>query len=572
MNKIQSGRRRRGGNAACSAAKNLEGDLKLLIAETSQYLEQVQGYLSDPSESAGKYLRNKVAYIASLALELRSQNVDLAMEAGPVDDQHNQRFIQGLGTIIACLHRISDMGMNVARQFRHLSRPDFLEGYDLEEFFGEIHTGLNLIRPALEQRKLKLSIRICEAEERLDALYADRFQRLIREMDQGLGQPGDRVTTLMIVHYLERIGDLILEIGEELLYIFFGENLKYSQYLALEAGWKASGRSGQPGVAAGGFHSIWSGRSGCRLGVIQIEEGGGAANEPFFFKHGPAAKLEKERENLEIWSKLWPGLSPALRAFVPAEDDEGTAALVLEFIRGRTLRDIFMSSAGDDAARELPGVLNLIGGLWKETRLNTETRAGFVRQAEKRLGPVRSLYPDLLNFKGSVGRFQIRSFSSLLEEARGYERDLPAPFAVRIHGDLNLSNIMRDEVNGTFRFVDLHRSRLSDYAQDLSVLILSILRLPLTGAAARDRLSRSANLVLTFARDFAAQTHDSTLEARLTFGLARSYLTSARFESRRTVAARFLGYSRHLWEKLVEYGATDRPWPEFRLDPRALYV
>lgn len=566
-------RRRLRGSSVEAAVKSLQGDLKLLLAEVDQYLEQVQNYLSDPSESAGEDLRHKVAYISSLAVAVRSQNYELEIRPSRDEDQRGPRFLRGLRSIISRLHRLSELGLNVVRQFGHLSQPDFLEAYDLEEFFDQIHLGLHLIRPALEQRKLKLAIRICEFEERLDALYADRFQRLIREMDQGLGQPGDRVTTLMMIHYLERIGDFMLEIGEELLFIFLGENLKYSQYLALEAGWKASGRTGQPGAAAGGFQSIWSGRSGCRLGVVRIEGIGEAEGEPVFFKHGPVAKLEKERDNLDLWAGLWPGLPPAVRAFVPAEEGEGSAALVLEYIRGRTLRDMFIDQGGgEEAVRELLRALTLMGGLWKETRRDEETRASFVRQAEKRLGPLRSLYPDLLKFKGLVGGVRIKSIDSLLAEAGRYERDLPAPFAVRIHGDFNLSNIICDESSGAFRFIDLHRSRLSDYSQDLSVMILSILRLPLTGAEIRSRLSQAANVVWTFARDFAASTHDPSLEARLTFGLARSYLTSARFEPRRAVAARFLGYSRHLWDKLAEYGATGRPWSEFRLDHRALYV
>lgn len=572
MIKVESRGRHRD-DSIDAAVKNLQCDLKLLLAEVDQYLEKVWNYLSDPSESAGEDLRHKVAYISSLAVAVRSQNYELESRPRRDGDQRAPRFLRGLRSIISRLHRISELALNVVRQFGHLSQPDFMEAYELEEFFDEIHRGLHLIRPALEQRKLKLAIRICEVEERLDALYADRFQRLIQEMDQGLGRPGDRVTTLMVVHYLERIGDFMLEIGEELLFILLGENLKYSQYLALEAGWKASGRGGQPGVAAGGFHSIWSGRSGCRLGVVRIEGIGQAQGEAVFFKHGPVAKLEKERDNLEIWSGLWPGLPPAVRAFVPAGEGQGSAALVLEYIRGRTLRDMFMGQTeAEEVRRELLRALTLMSGLWKETRREEETRAGFARQAEKRLGPVRSLYPDLLNFKGLVGGIRIKSIDSLLDEAGAYERDLPAPFAVRIHGDFNLSNIMRDEASGDFRFIDLYRSRLSDYAQDLSVMILSILRLPLFGVEACDRLSRAANLVWLFARDFAASAQDPTLEARLTFGLARSYLTSARFEPRRAVAARFLGYSRHLWEKLVEYGATGRPWSEFRLDQRALYV
>ena len=551
--------------ASTGTIKNRQGDLKLLLAEVGQYLDQVRAYLASPSFKAREELRHKMAYITTLALVVRNYNFDL--ERDGTLDERRRRLYHGLASITGRLHRIAELALNVVRQFGHLSRVGFLDDYGLDDFFEEIEQGLSMIRPALESQKLKMVVRLCQVEERLDAHYADRFRRLIREMDEGQGHPGDRVTTLMIVHYLERIGDLILEIGEEMIHIILGENLKFSQYLALEEGLKAAGQRGSAGSAPAAFQSIWSGRSGCRIGVIGGEVGGA----PVVFKHGPVSKLNKERERLENWAQLWPGLPPAVLAFLPAEG-EGEASLVLEYIKGSTLRDRFMDPRDSGALDELTGALNLMAGLWRETRVEEECRAEFVRQTEKRLGPVRALYPDLVGFRGSIGELQIPSLAELLSQARALERPLAAPFTVRIHGDFNLSNIMRDERSGTFRFIDLHRSAMSDYAQDLSVMILSILRLPLTGAPARDRLSTAANLVWTFALDFAASMGDPTLAARLTFGLARSFLTSARFEPRRRAAARFLGYSRFLWTCLLKYGHSGRPWSEFKLDKRALFV
>ena len=584
------------GGPVRAASKSSRGDLKLLLAEVVQYVDQVRTHLAGPSLKTREELRHKLAYIATLTLTVRNQVYDL--EAETRTDEHGRRYFHGVASIASRLHRIAELALNVVRQFGHLSRQDFMDDYGLDEFFEEIGLGLSLIRPALEQRKVKLVVRLCQVEGHLDALYADRFQRLIRELDQGCGQPGDRVTALMVVHYLERIGDLLLEIGELMIHIFFGENLNFAQYQALGAGLKAAGREAKVwertnsnpaepyeyhhrpdgawplwGEDAAAFQSIWGGRSGCRIGIVGLddEEVGRVDGQPVIFKHGPAAKLEKERENLEIWAELWPGLPPAVKTFVPGQN-EGEAALVMEYISGHTLRDVFMDPGRSDALAELTGALNLMAGIWRETRREEPVRAGFIRQAEKRLGPIRALYPDLLDFQGSVGRLRLKSVEELLAEARVRERDLAAPFSVRVHGDFNLSNVMRDEADGRIRFIDLYRSRQSDYVQDLSVMILSILRLPLTGREDRDRLSKAAVLVKKFALDFASASGDPTCEARLAFGLARSYLTSARFEPRRSAAARFIGYTRHLLGQLIDFGRSGRPWAEFKLDKSALYI
>ena len=553
---------------AAAAVKGSRGDLKLLLAEVGQYVDQVRAFMAEPSLKNREELRHKLAYIATLTLMVRNQVYDL--EAETRTDDRGRRYFHGLASIAGRLHRIAELGLNVARQFGHLSRPEFMAGYGLDEFFEEIELGLSLIRPALEQHKVKLVVRLCQIEGRLDELYADRFKRLIRELDEGCGQPGDRVTALMVVHYLERIGDLLLEIGELMIHIFFGENLKFAQYQALEAGLRAAGGD-QENAAA--FQSIWGGRSGCRIGIVGLDQDeiGRLDGQPVIFKHGPTAKLEKETENLEIWARMRPGLVPAVKNFAPGRP-EGEAALVMEYISGATLRDVFMEPGRRGAASELTGALNLIADIWRETRVEEPVGAGFIRQAEKRLGPVRALYPDLADFRGSLGGLRLRSLEELLAEARGLERGLTAPFSVRIHGDFNLGNVMRDEADGRTRFIDLHRSRQADYVQDLSVMIMSILRLPLTGREERERLSAAAVLVKDFALKFAAAAGDPTCEARLAFGLARSYLTSARFEPRRSAAARFIGYSRHLLAGLIDFGRLGRPWAEFKLDRRVLYL
>jgi phosphate uptake regulator/aminoglycoside phosphotransferase len=530
------------------------------LAEVSQYLDQVRVRLAAPIPGGGEDLSHKAAYIISLSLLIRNRNFDLGSQVGLAEPA--RRFFHGLASISLLLHRLTTLALNVSRQARHLSRPDFPADYALDEFFDEIDLGLALIRPALEQLREKQVLRLCQVEERLDAHYADRFKRLSAELGAGPGRPGDLVPVLMIIHYLERIGDLILEIGEELIHVISGERLNFPQYQALTAGLKAAGLS--PGLA-GAFNSIWSGRSGCRLGVVGAGEPGSVV-----FKYGPVGKLERERDNIEFWSALRPGLPPVIKAFVPARNSK-EAALILEYISGASLKDHFLAPGGGEAEIYLQEALELMAGLWRATREDSPARAAFAHQAEKRLGPVRALYPELLNFRGALGSIEIKPLGALLAEAAGLERNLAAPFTVRIHGDFNLSNIMREE-GGAFRFIDLYRSRASDYAQDLSVLILSLLRLPRVETAARERLARSARLVWDFAKIFAAENQDPTLEARLSFGLARSYLTSARFEARRPTAARYLGYGRHLLESLTAYGRAGRPWAEYPLDQRVLYL
>ncbi|MGL4209273.1 MAG: aminoglycoside phosphotransferase family protein, partial [Candidatus Adiutrix sp.] len=292
--------------------------------------------------------------------------------------------------------------------------------------------------------------------------------------------------------------------------------------------------------------------------------------KPALFKYGPAAKMKKEHDNLAIWAQLCPELVPEIQAFVPSENLT-EASVVLEYIPGPTLRDLFINGVNEKAIGQLSLALKLIGQFWLKTRTEEKAWAGFARQAEKRLGSLKTLHPQIINFSGKINNLTIPSISQLLAVAKDFEETLSAPFSVRIHGDFNLSNIICKEGEG-INFIDLYRSRPSDYAQDLSVMTLSILRLPWGTPTKRDHLFSAAELVWDFALKFAHENKDDTIMARLAFGLARSFLTSARFDSQSGSAALFINYSRYLWGKIIAHGQSERPWSQFTLDKQILHL
>ncbi|MDR2455196.1 MAG: phosphotransferase [Deltaproteobacteria bacterium] len=495
--------------------------------------------------------------------------MDLALKKPP--GHRESLHLQALSSISSRLERISDLLLNLDRQAGYLSRLSVLESYDLGEFFGEILYGLERIYPALVNRDVTLAVKLGQAEERLDAYYAARFARLINEFGPGRS-PGDLVTVLMIVHYLERIGDMLLEIGEKIIYVIMGERIKLEQYKALGQGLRAAGAPDQE-PATLDFHSIWGGRSGCRIGVVGPpgDPQGAESGQTVLFKHGPASKLTRERENLDIWASLRPGLTPKVKAFIPAQ--AGTeAALMMEFIPSRTLQALFLESSSIDALAGLKKALEAVIGVWRDTTKASPIPSDFCRQVEERLPESATVHPRLFRRHGSIGSFPLKTVTELLSEAKALEATLFAPFSARIHGDFNLSNLLYDSISGKMAFVDLYRSREADYVQDVSVMLISIIRLPVAGYQAREGLSRAARLAESIFRRFALEMGDETFDARLAFGLARSFVTSTRFVLDDKLAGLFLARTRYLWHKLFEHGRKNLPWTSFKFSLSILDV
>ena len=538
---------------------SVSGDFRLLTTEVLQAALEVQDLLSrrDPAKSRALY--HRVSYITTQVASLQKVSMDLALRK-PAGHRESL-YLQALSSVASRLERISDLILNLDRQAGYLSRLSVLESYNLGEFFSEIIFGLEKIYPALVNRDISLAVKLGQAEERLDACYAARFARLISEF--GLGRsPGDLVTVLMIVHYLERVGDMLLEIGEKIIHVIMGERIKLEQYKALGQGLRATGAS-KMDPASLDFHSIWGGRSGCRIGVVGRSQEGADSGQMVLFKHGPASKLTRERENLEIWQDLRPGLTPKVKAFIPAE--AGTeAALMLEFIPNRTLQALFLENSSNDAISGLKKAMDAMMGVWRQTKRDGPIASDFCRQAEDRLPESATVHPRLFGRYGSVGSCRFRAVPDLLAEAKAMEVGLSAPFSARIHGDFNLSNLLYDPAAGKLSFVDLYRSREADYVQDVSVMLISIIRLPVTAHQARTNLGRAAKVAAAICRRFANEAGDDTFEARLAFGLARSFVTSTRFVLEESLASLFLARSRYLWVRLLDHGRKSLPWTDFK--------
>jgi hypothetical protein len=71
-----------------------------------------------------------------------------------------------------------------------------------------------------------------------------------------------------------------------------------------------------------------------------------------------------------------------------------------------------------------------------------------------------------------------------------------------------------------------------------------------------------------FSKQFAEEFDDATFEARLAFGLARSFFSSTRFELNRKFARKMHLLSVYLFQKLRAHQG--QPWEDFELPGETL--
>jgi phosphate uptake regulator/aminoglycoside phosphotransferase (APT) family kinase protein len=523
-------------------AASVTENLRFLILEVRRQVDRTREYLARPSRELLESALARDDYIDNLKGIIQRKCFTLAADASR-EDPMSVEFLKAIDVVAMNLERIADFCESILGQVDHVERPEVLARYDFTPLFDAVLAGVSRVEEAVLQRSVQLALEICRVEPQLDRLHAGLFQRVLQELKQGQ-EAQAHLTILFISHYLERMGDSLLNVGEAVLSASVGERVKVDQFLALEDSLEAvrADRS----IEDVELENLAETRSGCR--VTRVSDRDDEEQRPVIFKEGRPGKLGEEKRNLERWAELMPGLVPQVNFFFERGE---TSAILYEYLPGATFEKLLLQpdSAGLDLAlRELRATLQAV---WTKTRRDEAASAGFLRQLADRLGDVYAVHPAFRERGAHIGSVDILPFEELLARARSIESRLLPPFSVLVHGDLNVDNIILDPRERAIRFIDLHRSTMMDYVQDVSVFLVSNYRTQVFRAPIRDRIQRVILEFYEFARSFAVEHGDRTFGARLALGLARSFASSTRFILDEEFARSMFLRARYLLEQLL---------------------
>jgi phosphate uptake regulator len=501
----------------------IEKNFQFLLAEVERQIERALAVIENHDEKGIVKIETRDDYIDNLKSVI--ENACFATLHGETRPSAVEvARIRALNIIGSNLERIGDHAVNVVRQTRYYDQPDCIKRYNYKPFFDEVRRALEWTPKAVLDRDLATALKICRCELHLDRLYKQEFDRIRDELRLGVST-GDLLTTLFIFRYLERMGDALLNVGEAAIFSITGDKFKIRQFTALSDILAASGHENP--LTDMDFESIWGTRSGCRIGRVLDRTEGGDAHKEVIFKDGDTGKLRQEAANIARWEALWPGLPPRIEAF---REGIKSSSMLVELLPGQTIQDIALTGDVDLLGRALSAQCRVAGSLWEKTRRDQPVPAGYMRQLRARLGEVLTVHP-LFRFKQrAIGSVVLPSLDALIEAAEAVEATLLAPFSVFIHGDYNSNNILYDPEHDRIHYIDLHRSADADLVQDVSVFMISNFRLPVFDKARRRVLHAVIMEFFHFASAVAARNGDSTFEIRLALGLARSLITSTRFE------------------------------------------
>jgi phosphate uptake regulator len=527
--------------------ETVDENLRFLIVEVLKQVERTRAYFNKPTQRLFDSLLARDDYIDNLKSLIQRKVLRYAVDA---DSGHNKAHVHLLNSVDVAtinLERIADFCVNVVDQLGYIQNPKVLEKVDFTPFFEQVTGGLSLIEHALFDRDIQEATAICRAEGQLDTLYADVFRQMLEELNDGKDAQS-LVTIIFIAHYFERMGDSLLNIGEAVISACLGEPTKIGQFLALEDSLERADLPKSPDDVR--LKAYLGTRSGHRIARVSAGQDGDGSRM-VIFKEGRAEKLREEVESIQRWEEISEGLAPKIYSFHERGD---AGAILFEYLPGKTFEAILVEGDNREVDLVTTRITETIGDVWERSKKRKKVRAKFLAQLEQRLDDVFTIHPEYRDEGMRIGDVDVLSLEQLIETTRRFDELLQAPFSVFVHGDFNVDNIIFDPMQNRVRFIDLHRSRQTDYVQDVATFLVSNFRLQVFKAPVRRRIARAVGRFYEFSRRFAEKNDDPTFSARLGLGLARSFLTSTRFVLDPKLSRSMMLKSRYLLERLA---ATD---------------
>lgn len=264
----------------------------------------------------------------------------------------------------------------------------------------------------------------------------------------------------------------------------------------------------------------------------------------------------EERDNIERWEGLMPGLAPRIYSF---HEGGGESAILFEYLPGATFESILLQKSHGEALRALGAIERKLREVWARTQTRERPCPRFLQQLSSRFEDVLAVHPEFRHGDVWIGDKEVASFASLIDRLWAHDQALIAPFSVFIHGDFNVDNVIYDGALDSVRFIDLHRSQMMDYVQDISVFLVSQFRLKCLEQALRRRIGELILRFHDFARSYALAVGDVSFDERLALGVARSLATSTRFVLDRELARGMFLRARYVLERFAERRHGGRP-------------
>ena len=130
------------------------------------------------------------------------------------------------------LERMGDLAVNIAERTLELcEEPPLKPLIDIPRMAEHAQLMLRKSLDAFIQEDVKLALEVCDSDDLLDQLNEQIFRELITYMIEDPKSISRATRLILVARYLERFGDLATNIGEVVVFMVEGRNIRHAKKL-----------------------------------------------------------------------------------------------------------------------------------------------------------------------------------------------------------------------------------------------------------------------------------------------------------------------------------------------------
>jgi phosphate uptake regulator/aminoglycoside phosphotransferase (APT) family kinase protein len=541
--------------------QSIRHNLLFLIAEVSLQLSGLQNHLANCTATTGKTVTDRSGYILNLTWQIHNDSHDYI--AKHKENKLDTLVFRAINAIASSLEHIAELCTDCVNSITALNDKTCLQIDKYQLLLESVMSACALIDKAMSASDTRLALKIARVEQQVkqtcDQLIA-HYTIALKNKDK----IEDLIAALFVARSVEHIGDALLNISEALISGNLGQAVNIDRYYSLSSSVKKFKQVKKQ--QTWGVKTIAQTRSGSH--VSGITRPNNSNNIVAIFKDGKKRKLKEERESVDMWHQIYPGIAPKILLY---NSHGESAALLIEHLEGMTFESLLLTETFALQQLALQQLCVTLKSVWQTTRRKKIAPAHFMQQLKQRMAEVYATHPEFKQQTSHLGNMTIPTFEQLIKQAEYCEKTLKPKFSVYIHGDFNSDNIIYDPATEKINFIDLHRSCYLDYVQDVSVFMVSNYRLQVLDQPLRKQVLALTLQFYQFVAEFARQNQDTDFELRLALGLARSFATSTRFILDKTLAQAMFMRARYLIEQVLTIIESSQPI-DYRVPIQEIFV
>ncbi|MCW8963261.1 MAG: hypothetical protein OQL16_05640, partial [Gammaproteobacteria bacterium] len=403
--------------------KSIRENLRFLVIEVSSQISNLRIYFDSHSVTVAKRILDRSGYTHNLKTSIHTSCLGMITQNKNV--RSDTSLLRSLETIATDLDRIAELCRDCIQQVGYLDDVSHLPSDLYVSLLGRVSKGIDMIETAIDKSDTQLALQMGRIENKLDCAYRKLLKKHIRDLKrQRKKHTEDLVSALFIAHSIEQMGDVLLSISESIISANLGQPFNTDRYQSLQA--SVEQLSGTDVGSELALETVAQTRSGSGIsGLSTTDEKG--KERLAIFKDGQKRKVKEEREGVENWHDIYPGLAPKILSY---HKRGKSAALLIEHLAGLTFEQILLHEPPKMLSQSMRQLQKTLKSVWRETRTKKPAFADYMGQLEKRLGDVYALHPEFSHGDNQICGMQVPSFDDLIRQARKYEATFKAPFSV----------------------------------------------------------------------------------------------------------------------------------------------